>query len=1069
MKFILSLLSLFIFSTSFAQNNDNLWLRNTAISPDGKSIAFTYNADIYKVSVNGGKAIRLTTNNAYDTEPVWSHDGAYLAFASNRHGNFDVFVMSASGENVSRLTFHSADDYPSDFSADNKSVLFNSTRLDHPKSLLFYRLGELYSVTLEAKTPIQVLSFPANKAKVNTSGVMLFEEIKGGEDQWRKHHTSSVTRDIWIKRLNGTYEKLSDFNGEDRNPVFGKEDTFYYLSERNGTNNVFKSTLSNSKVVTQVSNFSMHPVRYLSISNNEVLCYSFNGNIYTQIDGKEPKQVIVNVDGDNSIIQDELLFVNGGISDMVPSPNGKEIIFIYRGDVFATTIEGSLTRRLTNTPEQERSIDISPDGRTIVYAGERNNSWNLYTQRLTNKGEKYFTNALEIKEETLLEDATETFQPQFSPVGESIAYLEDRTKLKTINLKTKAITTIHNGEKHFSYSDGDQDFEWSPDGKWFAITFYPNEYWFGEIGIISANGDQNLINISNSGFSDSNPRWSKDGNILYWFSDRNGMQSVAKTGPTENDIYGIFLTQQAHDKFKLNKDEFGLLEDSKNEEKNDDDQKKKYKKKADKKPEIEPVNIDFENLYKRKEKLSLFSTRLSGARLTNDSKNLLFMGRVDNKTNLWKLDLRTKEVKSISSYKGRAGFTLDNEGNNVFVVSSGKISKIDIKTGKSKGVSIKSEMPFNLANEREYLIEHVSRQVKKKFLDPNLHGASWDDLSDNYKRFVPYLNNDHDFKDVLGELLGELNASHTGARFYSRNSKGDATAALGVFYDQSYTGNGVKLLEIMEGSPLIQGEKKVVSGVIIEAIDGMSLTKQNIYSVLNRKSGVSTILSYYNQNTNSRWKERVKPISLKQENELRYQRWIELNRTLVHKLSNGEIGYMHVRSMSDGSYREFLEDVMGEEVNKKALIVDTRFNGGGDLVDDLTTFLSGKNYMEFKQGERIIGRESQRRWTKPSVMLVGEGNYSDSHCTPAAYKDLEIGKLIGMPVPGTCSFVWWERIQNGIVFGIPNLQVTDIKGDVLENKQLEPDILVKNSFDNITNGKDEQIEAAVKELLSQIN
>ena len=154
---------------------------------------------------------------------------------------------------------------------------------------------------------------------------------------------------------------------------------------------------------------------------------------------------------------------------------------------------------------------------------------------------------------------------------------------------------------------------------------------------------------------------------------------------------------------------------------------------------------------------------------------------------------------------------------------------------------------------------------------------------------------------------------------------------------------------------------------------------------------------------------------------------------------------------------------------KKHLIVDTRFNGGGDLVDDITTFLSGKKYMEFKSEGKIVGTESQRRWTKPSIMLVGESNYSDAHCTPAGYKDLKIGKLVGMPVPGTCSFVWWERIQNGIVFGIPNMQVTDIVGDVLENKQLEPDIKVKNSFEAITNGKDEQIEAAVTELLKQIN
>lgn len=1068
-----TVLAIITSQTVFAQNNDSLWFRNTAISPNGQQIVFTYNADIYVVSVNGGKATRITSHSAYDTKPVWSHDGSKIAFSSNRHGNFDIFVMDINGANLKRLTYHSADDWATDFSKDDNAVWFNSIRLDNEKSLLFHRLGELYSVSLDATLPTQLLSLPAYEARNNADGDILFEEIKGYEDEWRKHHTSSVTRDIWIKKAAGAYTKLSDYNGEDRDPVFGPGDTIYYLSEKYGTMNVVRSSLSKPSETEQISRFKMHPVRHLSISNNEVLCYNFNGQIYTQKPNEAARLISVDVSGDRSLLQNELLFVNDDVEEMVVSPSGKELIFIFRGDVFATSVDGSLTRRLTHTPEQERQIDISADGRTIVYAGERNNSWNLYTQTLANKEEKYFTNAIYLKEEVLLENEKETFQPKFSPNGEAVGFLEDRTKLKTIDLKSKEITSIHNGERHFSYADGDQDFEWSPDGKWFAITFFPERYWVGEIGIISANGDQKLINVSKSGFSDYAPQWSKDGSILYWASDRSGMHSVAKTGPSESDIYGVFLTQMAYDKFKLKKDEFELLyngDDNKDDKDKDTDSKQKKNKKEDEiKTPLKPITIDFDNLHKRKEKLTLFSTSLSDAQLSKDVKQLYYLGTTDNKADLWKLDLRTKEIKSLGKFGNGGSFAIDEAAKNIFVLSDGKISKIEVESGKKKGVNIASEMAFDLSSERNYLIDHVSRQVKKKFLDPNLHGAPWDSLTANYKKFVPYVNNDFDFKDILGELLGELNASHTGARFNDKNKKGDQTASLGVFYHIDHKGKGLKILELMDGSPLVQGEKKVVAGVIIEAIDGIEITaNMNYYKLLNRKAGDATIISYYNPETKSRWKERVKPISLNAENELRYQRWIETNRKLVHQLSDGKLGYMHVRNMSDGSYREFLENVMGEEVNKKALVVDTRFNGGGDLVDDLTTFLSGKKYMEFHHGGKVVGIESQRRWTKPSIMLVGESNYSDAHCTPVGYKDLKIGKLVGMPVPGTCSFVWWERIQNGIVFGIPNMQVTDIVGDVLENKQLEPDIKVKNSFDTITNGKDQQIEAAVAELLKQL-
>ncbi|WP_299275004.1 S41 family peptidase [uncultured Psychroserpens sp.] len=1058
---------------SFAQQNDNLWLRNTSISPNGNQIAFTYNADIYVVPTNGGKATRLTTNSAYDTKPVWSHDGKQIAFASNRHGNFDVFVMSSSGTNVKRLTFHSADDMPTDFSQKDDAVWFNSIRLDGQNSLLFHRLGELYSVNLNATKPKQLTSFPAYEAQNNSQGDMIFEEIKGYEDQWRKHHTSSVTRDIWIKSKSGQYTKLSNFKGENRNPVFGTGDSYYFLSEKDGTFNVYKSNFSNPNQSTQISEFKMHPVRHLSVSKNDVLAYSFNGTIYTQRPGESPKKVSVDVSGDQSLMDNELLFVNGNVTDMVPSPNGKELIFIYRGDVFVTSIDGSLTRRLTNTPEQERSIDISPDGRTIVYAGERNNSWNLYTQTIASDNDKYFLNALELDEDVLLANASESFQPKFSPTGEDIAYLEERTKLRTINLKSKKVTVIHNGEKHFSYSDGDQQYEWSPDGKWLAITFYPDQYWFGEIGIIKADGTGKLINISKSGFSDFSPKWSLDGTILYWASDRNGMHSVAKTGPSQLDVYGVFLTQEAYDKFRLNKDEFSfLIDDKKTEDKKENDKSDKDETEAnkDKKPKLKPIVIEFDNLNKRKAKLSLFSTNLSDALITKDSKSLLYLGRVDNQADLWKLDLRTREIKSLGKFGRGGSMVFGKEAKEVFILSRGKIAKVDVGSGKRKGVGINDEMSFNLSAERLYLMDHVSRQVKKKFLDPNLHGAPWDALSENYKKFVPHINNDYDFKDILGELLGELNASHTGARFRSPNIKGDQTASLGIFIDENHKGEGLKISEIIEGSPLVNSDKKVKTGVIIQAINGEVITNNmNYYKLLNRKAGEAITISYYNPTTKDKWKERVKPISIGAENELRYQRWIKKNRELVHKLSNNQIGYMHIRSMSDRSFREFLENVMGDEVNKKALVVDTRFNGGGDLVDDITTFLSGEKYMEFQNGGKIIGMESQRRWTKPSIMLMGESNYSDAHCTPAGYKDLKIGKLVGMPVPGTCSFVWWERIQNGIVFGIPNMQVLDIEGDVLENKELMPDILVKNGFDNITGGKDEQIEAAVIELLKSID
>lgn len=1058
-----------------AQNANSNWMRYTAISPDGTTIAFSYLGDIWTVAATGGKAQRLTTHSAYEARPVWSHDSKTIAYSSNRHGNFDVFMIPADGGTSTRLTFHSSDDWSADFAVDNKAVYFNSIRRDNPESMLFHRLGELYSVSIDATRPEQIIAIPAWHAQVDTAGNMLFEEIKGYEDEFRKHHTSSITRDVWIKRSSGSFEQLTSFEGEDRNGVFGTGSTFYFLSEKSGTFNVYKGDINDPSINVQLSAFENHPVRYLSVSNDGLLCYGYNGGIYTQREGEDPKQITVEASGDQSVLPTELLSIANDISELDVSSNGKELAFIYRGEVFVTTIEGGLTRQLTNTPEQERSLSFSPDGKSLVYAGERNNSWNLYLMKLNGDDEKYFTNALELKEEVLLANEFETFQPRFSPDGKEVAFLEERIRLKKINVESRVITTIHNGTSNFSYADGDQHFSWSPDGKWFAITFNPQGHWVSETGIIKSDGTGSIRNLTTSGFYDEYPQWSLDGKMLYWFSDRDGGHSVAKTGSFEMDVYAYFLTQEAYDEYRLGKGEATLMPDKdpkEDDDKEEDSKKSKNKtEEKDKEEELTPVEIEFDGLNKRKARLTLFSTYLSDAKLTKDSKSLYYIGTAEDKTELWKTDLRTKETKSISSYsEGGGSLILSKDGETLFVATEDGIEKIDLSSDDGKPVGIRGEMSVDLSAERLYIFDHAARQVTKKFLDPDLHGVDWDMMVANYRGFVPGLNNDYDFSDLLSELLGELNASHTGARWRERFEDSDATAALGAFYDPDYRGNGIRIKEIMEGSPLVTKSKKIKEGVIIEAIDGQAISaNSNYYPMLNRKAGKPALISLYSPISDDRWKEWIKPISFGAENELYYQRWIKRNRQMVHELSDQQIGYMHVRNMSDRSFREFLEDAMGEEVDKKALIVDTRFNGGGDLVDDLTTWLSGTKYMEFESNDgRIIGQESQRRWTKPSVMLVGEGNYSDAHCTPAGYKDLQIGKLVGMPVPGTCSFVWWERTQNGLVFGIPNMAVKDIVGDVLENKQLMPDIQIKSTFDEIIDNKDQQIEKAVEELLGQI-
>ncbi len=318
-------------------------------------------------------------------------------------------------------------------------------------------------------------------------------------------------------------------------------------------------------------------------------------------------------------------------------------------------------------------------------------------------------------------------------------------------------------------------------------------------------------------------------------------------------------------------------------------------------------------------------------------------------------------------------------------------------------------------------------------------------------------------------MLGELNGSHTGARYYAPGATLQ-TAELGVFFDQTYTGNGLKIEEIIAKGPFAVKKTDVTPGCIIEKIDGQPILKDtDYYPLLDGKINKNILLAIYNPQTGKRFNVKVKGISTDALNELLYKRWVDRNRKLVDKLSDGRIAYVHVKGMDSPSFRTVYSEVLSDKNrNREALIVDTRHNGGGWLHDDLATLLSGKEYQRFMPRGQYIGSDPFNKWLKPSCVLVCEDNYSNAHGFPWVYKELGIGKLIGTPVPGTMTAVWWERqIDPSIVFGIPQVGCMDMRGQYMENHQLEPDIEVYNTPEKFLQGEDEQLEAAVKEMLKE--
>lgn len=1041
------------------------WLRYPSISPNGENIAFCYEGDIYITDINGGNARQLTTNSAYDYRPIWSNTGKMIAFGSDREGSMDVYIISTDGGSPKRLTTHSSSEVPLFFLSDNELV-YKSYVMPTAANTQFpgSTYPQLYKVSINGGRPSLYKELSMDNASMAPDGRILYNDIKGYEDNWRKHHTSSVTRDIWMAQ-NEKYSKLTSFKGEDLNPVWAPDyKSYYYLSEQNGTFNVFQCNIEIGSTPTEITKFTTHPVRFLSIAQNGTLCFTWNGDIYTQKQGSSPIKISIDIRNDNSTQEEKTSILYSGASEIAVSPKGKEIAFILRGDVYVTSIDYKTTKRITNTTEREKEIDFAPDGRSIAYASERNGVWQIYQSSIVSKDEEGFLYSTELKEENITKTDSTCFYPKYSPDGKELAFLRNRTEICVIDIKSSKIRTVMDGKFNYSYTDGDQSFTWSPDSKWILSGYIGLGGWnHTDIAMVKADGSREIKNLTNSGYSEGGQSWVLDGKAMIFASDRSGYRSHGSWG-SEMDVYIMFFEQEAYERFKLDKEQLSLLEEKEKAEKKDT---KKDSDTTKKDVKVKDLVFDLDYLDERTLRLTSFSGSLGSMLMSNDGKKLYYTAPDQGKLALWVKDLQDNKTELKIKDVGYGDLIPDKDGKTFYMASSGGIKKIDAASGKIDAVEFEAFYDHNPANERSYLLSHIYRQIQDKFYDPTLRNMDWAGFYKNYAQFLDHINNGYDFSDMVSEFLGELNASHTGCRFYAGGAK-LKTAQLGVFLDETYSGDGLKIKEVIYNSPFALVSPIVKVESVITHIDGQPiLAGKDYFPLLEGKIGIKTRFTIQPQKGKS-FDVIIKPISAGAQSDLLYDRWVSRNEKMVDSLSNGRVAYVHIEGMNSPSFRTMYRKLLNDENrNKDAVIVDTRHNGGGWLHDDVATLLSGKLYARFTPRGQYVSDEPFNKWTKPSCMLIGEDNYSDAHGTPWTYKTLGIGKLIGAPVPGTMTAVWWESLPGNYVFGVPQVGVVGLDGKYLENQDLNPDILIYNTPETLLYGRDLQIEAAVKEMLKE--
>lgn len=1064
-KILLALIAPLATASAMAQS-DPLWMRFPAISPDGKTVAFSYKGDIWTVPANGGQARQITTNPAYDAYPVWSPDSRQIAFASSREGSMDIYVVGRDGGTPRRVTTDSGDEYPMAWRNDS-TIMLKASIMPKATSIMFANFSQVYEVSDKGGRMRLFSDIPMEDISVGNDGALLYHDNKGYEDPFRKHHQSPICRDIWLYK-GGNYTKLTNFAGEDRTPVWGGDNnTYYYLSEEDGTFNVYKRRIGET-AKTQLSHYKGNPVRFLTRSTDGTLCYAYDGTIYTLKEGSLPVRLNLSMVADDGSDKLRRQVLRSGATEFAVSPSGKEIAFVVHGDVYVTSTDYTTTKRITDTPEQERNVNFSPDGRSLVYASERGGLWQIYQTSIVNKDEKQFTYATQLKEEQLVKSALVDMQPAYSPDGKSVAYIEDRGALKAVDVKTKAVRQLMDGKFQYSYSDGDLWFQWSPDSKWLLSNYIGHGGWNNsDIALVPADGSQKITNLTNSGYNDNNGRWVLGGKAMLFMSDRAGYRSHGSWG-AEDDAYIMFFDLDAYERFRMGKEERALYDEAHKKEKADTTKKKKpliklgKKKKDDKKKDkAKTLKFDLANCRDRVIRLTVNSSHMADAILSPGGDTLYYQAKFEGGYDLWKHDLVENKTEIVMKNVGY-GLEADKDFKNLYVYNNG-IKQIDLAKNSQKSIDFEANFNYRPYEERAYIFNHVWQQVKDKFYDPKLHGVDWEGYKKTYAKFLPYINNNYDFRDMLSEMLGELNGSHTGARYYPEGAT-LKTAALGLFFDDDYEGDGLKVEEVINRGPFAVRNTGVKKGCIIEAIDGQKIAKGSDYtSLLDGKAGKMTRVSVFDPSRKKRFDVVVRAISRSAQADLLYRRWVDRNREMVDSLSNGTIGYVHVKAMDSESFRTVFSQLLSDSMRqKKAVIVDERHNGGGWLHDDLCTLLSGKQYAKFIAHGKYIGYDPWNKWVKPSCVMICEDDYSNGHGFPAVYKTLGIGKLVGAPVAGTMTAVWWESMMNGMIFGIPQVGNQAMDGTFFENKELKPDIEVYNTPADYETGNDEQLKAAVE-------
>jgi len=1044
-----------LFSANITAQSSEPFARFPAISPDGSTVAFSYQGDIWTVPAEGGRAWRMTVHEAYEARPQWSPDGTKIAFISDRHGNDDLFVMDADGSTIKRITYHSTSDELTGWTPDDE-LIFTTNRLFNQVEWE----PEIHTVSAEGGTPERFFDSFGMMSTMSPDGRFLVF-VRGYNKEYRKRYRGPANKDIWIyDKQNDSYQQLTDFTGNDMYPTFAGKNTLYFLSERQGVHNIYKMSLnpdgSPSASPQAVTNFENDGIRYFDVSESgKRIVYERKTGLYMLGENGSSKRLPLKVSGDERFYNVERKTFSGDAEEFAVSPNGELLAYVVKGEIFVKHNNPSKARsvKVTNHSFRDRDVHFLSDSK-LIFASDRNGQYDLYTVEPAQKDIDLFE-SLEFKTTRLTNTEAAERNPVISPDRKKVAFNRGRGQLVVASIDdsgswNEETTLLDTGWARAS------NVAWSPDSKWLAYSC-PDLNFNHEIYIQPADNSKEPVNISKHPRPDTHPVWSPDGSKLAFLSNRNN---------GDDDVWFAWLDKRDWQRTELDWE------------------------KSETPETVSPedtagvnVDIDFDGLYKRLEQVTSMPGDESNIAISKDGQTFYFVGD-DADEDLYQVKWDGSDVKALTEGgKNPNNVRLNTKLNALYMMQrGGKISRFKLENNRFEPLPFTAKMTINHTRQREQIFEEAWRQLNINFYDPDFHGQNWQQLREHYKPWALQTSSDRDFEDVMNMMLGELNSSHMG--FYGSERADNQeikTGLLGV--EVSVAPDGVHVDRVVPNSPADREVSKLNAGDIITAVDGQPVNEiDNFYSLLVDQVDTPTQLLVLNDEGEQR--EVIIEPAESLEEEL-YNQWVEKRKKLTTKYSNGQLGYIHVEGMNWPSFERFERELVATGEGKKGIVIDVRYNGGGWTTDYLLTVLNYRqhaytiprgsatdleqNKTKFREHYPFGERLPLSSWTRPSITLANQNSYSNAEIFSHAYKNLGLGTLVGEPTFGAVISTGGAGLMGGSYVRIP------FRGWYVKatNKNMEhgpavPDIEVDNTPDYRTKG-DTQLKRAVDELLNQIN